>query len=420
MSELPQGWVSARLGELGAWRGGGTPSTSKDAFWHEGSIPWVSPKDMKRDVIDDSEDKITHAAIKESATQLIPPNSVLVVTRSGILQHSLPVAINTREVAINQDLKALTPTESVSANYVCRFLRARALDILRDCAKAGTTVDSIDFNKLKAFNIPMAPLSEQRRIVTKLDSLTGCTARAREQLGRIPKLVEMYRESLITAGLSGELTGNPKRKGWIVCQAKELFTWSSGKFLPKSKQAKGKIPVYGGNGVTGAHDRALVEQPTIVVGRVGAQCGNVHLTNGPAWVTDNAIFALEISQSLDPRFGLTVLRHSKLNAQSGGTGQPYVNQDILNEVEFSLPPMKEQQEIIRRIETAFVWLDRVVTEHANASRLLPRLDQAILAKAFRGELVPQEPDEKPIEFSVPLAAEAQDRRGRPTKQRTGT
>lgn len=79
----------------------------------------------------------------------------------------------------------------------------------------------------------------------------------------------------------------------------------------------------------------------------------------------------------------------------------------------------EMQEILRRIETAFAWLDRVATEHANATRLLPKLDQAILAKAFRGELVPQDPNDTPVEIRATLAAESHERRGRPAKQRAG-
>src|SRR4051812_37426278 len=109
MTEVPSGWAVVALDKIGAWRGGGTPSKANPAFWISGEIPWVSPKDMKREFIDAAEDQITRAAIDESATQLIPAPSVLLVTRSGILRHTLPVAVNTRAVAINQDLKALTP-----------------------------------------------------------------------------------------------------------------------------------------------------------------------------------------------------------------------------------------------------------------------------------------------------------------------
>ena len=126
MTALPRGWAEAAVEELGEWRGGGTPSKARDSFWRNGTVPWVSPKDMKRNFIDDADDHITEHAVRDSATNLIPPQSVLVVTRSGILRHSLPIAINTREVAINQDLKALTPHDGVDAEFVAGQFRADA------------------------------------------------------------------------------------------------------------------------------------------------------------------------------------------------------------------------------------------------------------------------------------------------------
>lgn len=90
--------------------------------------------------------------------------------------------------------------------------------------------------------------------------------------------------------------------------------------------------------------------------------------------------------------------------------RPIVNLRI-SSLPFPVCETPEQQEIVRRIETAFAWLDRVAAEHTNASRLLPRLDQAILAKAFRGELVPHDPNDKPVEISADTTAESPSRRG---------
>ena len=106
---LPEGWVWTRLGGLGSWTGGGTPSKSNPDYWRGGSIPWVSPKDMKSDVIGETEDSITEDAVAGSATKYVPAGSVLMVMRSGILRHTFPVAINDRTVTVNQDLRALTP-----------------------------------------------------------------------------------------------------------------------------------------------------------------------------------------------------------------------------------------------------------------------------------------------------------------------
>ena len=115
---LPSGWTSAPLANLGTWSGGGTPSTSNAAFWTNGTIPWVSPKDMKQRRISSAQDCITESALAASATNLVREKSVLLVTRSGILRHSLPVATNTRPVTLNQDMKALTPFKGLESDFL--------------------------------------------------------------------------------------------------------------------------------------------------------------------------------------------------------------------------------------------------------------------------------------------------------------
>jgi type I restriction enzyme S subunit len=100
-------------------------------------------------------------------------------------------------------------------------------------------------------------------------------------------------------------------------------------------------------------------------------------------------------------------------------GQHGISGGDLKSVKLPMPALSVQREIVRRIEIAFVWLDRVAAEHSNASRLLPRLDQAILSKAFRGELVPQDANDKPVELSATPAEESNGRRTRSTRQRAG-
>jgi type I restriction enzyme, S subunit len=102
-------WPMVPLGDVGRWFGGGTPSKANPKYWTGGTIPWVSPKDMKQPLIDDAQDHITEEAVGESSTNMVEIGSVLVVARSGILQHTLPVAITTRRVALNQDIKAVEP-----------------------------------------------------------------------------------------------------------------------------------------------------------------------------------------------------------------------------------------------------------------------------------------------------------------------
>src|ERR1700682_49377 len=131
---LPGGGIWTALGELGTWMGGGTPSKANVAFWTNGTVPWVSPKDMKVAVIGETEDKVTAAAIEGSSAKYVPEGSVLMVMRSGILKHSFPVAITDRIVTLNQDLRALTPHSGISPRYVARYLALAATRVLNDCS----------------------------------------------------------------------------------------------------------------------------------------------------------------------------------------------------------------------------------------------------------------------------------------------
>src|SRR5215831_4861426 len=97
----PVGVDVVRLGDLGTWYGGGTPSKARRDFWEGGTIPWISPKDMGPAVLKTTEDRITAAAVAGSATKLVSANAVAIVVRSSILEHTLPVAFVPFESSLN-------------------------------------------------------------------------------------------------------------------------------------------------------------------------------------------------------------------------------------------------------------------------------------------------------------------------------
>ncbi|MBD2777067.1 restriction endonuclease subunit S [Iningainema tapete] len=115
--------------------GGGTPSRSNENYWN-GLIPWISPKDMKRWYIKDAQEHISHSALQETAVKLIPEGSVLIVVRGMILAHTMPVGINQNEVTINQDMKALVPSNNLLPDYLGYILRTRSPLILQQVETA--------------------------------------------------------------------------------------------------------------------------------------------------------------------------------------------------------------------------------------------------------------------------------------------
>ena len=155
----PKHWNTKAITELCEnIMGGGTPSKSKPEYF-EGTIPWVSPKDMKSLFIFDSQDHITETAVNNSSAKKIKSDSILMVIRSGILKHTLPVAMNKVEVTINQDMKAFTPSSEINPYYLLFYFKGIERDVLSGVRTV--TADNIDFNQFKKRHVILPPKQMQ-------------------------------------------------------------------------------------------------------------------------------------------------------------------------------------------------------------------------------------------------------------------
>jgi len=156
-----------KVRELAQSRTGGTPSKSNLGYW-QGSIPWASPKDFGPFHLSDTEDHISEAAVADSATTVVPAGSLLVVFRSGVLQHSLPVAVTACDTAINQDLKALIPSAGASAEYLGAYFVIFGKRLLPLITKSGATVQSINTAQFDELAIPVPGAEIQSSVVRQL------------------------------------------------------------------------------------------------------------------------------------------------------------------------------------------------------------------------------------------------------------
>ena len=162
--------------------GGGTPSKSHPEYYN-GNTPWVTPKDMKRTLITDSIDHITDDAIKNSTTNLVPQNSVLMVIRSGILKHTLPVAINIIPVTINQDMKAFITDELISPIFLMYYFKSIESDVLSGVR--GVTADNIDFKTFQRSLIPIPPIELQNQFADFVQQVEKSKATVQQGIDRL-------------------------------------------------------------------------------------------------------------------------------------------------------------------------------------------------------------------------------------------
>tara|TARA_E500000318_G_scaffold17274_1_gene17548 strand:+ start:3483 stop:4751 length:1269 start_codon:yes stop_codon:yes gene_type:complete len=162
-------WKPSRLGKLVRFRSGGTPSKSNPSLWN-GSIPWVSAKDMKRMYLADTEDHITQEAV-EGGTKLVPAGTVLMLTRGMTLRNDVPICILRREMSFNQDVKALLPNAEVHRLFLAYLLQAnkQRLLVLVDIAGHGT--GRLNTDELEDLELAFPKLDEQKRIASCLSTL---------------------------------------------------------------------------------------------------------------------------------------------------------------------------------------------------------------------------------------------------------
>ena len=159
----------------------------------------------------------------------------------------------------------------------------------------------------------------------------------------------------------------------------EVFSFASGKFLSAEHRKDSGVPVYGGNGVAWYTDKPLVRRPTIVLGRVGAYCGNVRLVDQPAWITDNAIYIKEFKHDLfDITFLAKYMQKLDFSQFAAKSGQPKITQKPLEEAIYIIPPLALQHEF-----AAFVAkVDKLAFAVKNSLESAEKLYRQQLSEAF--------------------------------------
>jgi type I restriction enzyme S subunit len=325
-------------------------------------------------------------------------------------------------------IAVLRPNAAILPRYLFHWVKSDPFVTAVGKAEDGTVYPAVRDTDVTSANIPLAPLEEQGRIVAKLDSLFNRSSRARYELDRIPQLVARYKQAILAKAFSGELTvdwllSQGVEEAWNVISVDDVVTAiTAGKNLrclerPPNESENGVVKV---SAVTWGtfdpiqsktlpadftpHDKTHVRRGDFLISRantlelvgavviVGRAPNNLYLSD--------KILRLDMEEATKPWL-LWYLRSpaGRRSIESSATGNQLsmrnLSQDALKAISLPWPTSEERGEILHRLSAAFDWLNTIAIEHARADHLLPKLDQAILGKAFRGALVPQDPNDEP-------------------------
>jgi len=309
----------------------------------------------------------------------------------------------------------------IEPEYLWRFVRQKSFRESAQAVMSGAAGQQrVPADYLKNHMIPLPPLPEQRRIVSTVDGLTARTARARKDLDRIPTLITRYKQRLLALAFAGELFSDLNNSDAFKPRALEEAILSTfyGPRFGKDAYVTDGVPTLRTTDFDSAGNIALKDPPKVAVGeeeyakwgllggdllvtRTGSigKCALYSEAIGPALPSAYLIRVRLDQAKILPRYALLFLLSGEGQRQLGAgitaVAQPNINAKVIAELQLAIPSLEVQGEIVRRIETAFGWLDRVAADHAAAARLLPKLDAAILVRAFRGELAPQDPSDEP-------------------------
>ena len=472
---LPKSWGRVRLEELTCDPTAITYGVLKPGPFYKDGVPMLRVMDLVNSRVDETKlYKISKELAYQYNRTTLRGGEVLISVQGSVGRVAI-VSDCLLGANISRTLAVIPLIEPSHAKWIWTVLQTPQVQSQMNEVTGGTTRDSLNLRDLRTLEVPFPPLSEQQRIVAKLEVLLDKVDACQKRLERIPALLKRFRQAVLSAACSGRLTAdwrneNPNIDAAQVqleaaissvateydkaCQAAKSdhlrkpsrptclddyesawiddtdipdtwFVTPLGKVCSKVTDGTHDTPKPSQNGVpyiTAKHIRERridfenslylpIEEHEKIFARCNPQWGDVLIVNigagsaTPAMVKVDFEFSLKNVALLKPIKGLLLGKylefyqlHSKprvFDEITRGGAQPFMGLDIIKKIPFYLPPLDEQHEIVHRVEALFTFADRIEERYTKAKAHIDKLIQSILAKAFCGELVPQDPNDEP-------------------------
>mgnify|MGYP004513214537 CR=1 FL=1 len=412
---LPENWCWTRLKYIANTVTGGTPSKKHDEYYG-GDFPFYKPADLDsgRDLYSASE---YLSDLGKNYAKFIPKGSVAVCCIGSIGK----TGYFNIDGCTNQQINSIIP--KINSLFVFYYASCDYFTNELWTKSSATTISIVNKSKMDNCYIPLPPLSEQKRIVHRIESLFAKLDEAKEKIQQVLDGAEMRKAAILHKAFTGELTKTWRKENtaifgnsslgideelisdnlkklpdnWCWCKIGDFLELKAGKNIKAEnisieKNDNNKYACYGGNGIRGYVDSFNVEGTHIIIGRQGALCGNINIAENKFYATEHAVVVY-------PRYDTDIswlsenLRFLNLNQYSRSAAQPGLAVKNINNVLMPVAPYAEQVEMGRLISQMLnVWKQKEII----CNKVLNKIDimkKSILAKAFRGELGTNNPTE---------------------------
>ena len=400
---MKPGWQVKKLGDVCELVGGGTPSKANESFY-TGDIPWATVRDMKNDVIVDTEFKITREAVAKSSTNIIPKNNVVIATRVGLGK----ICLLAEDTAINQDLRGVTPKKNagLSVGYLFRWLRSIAHMIVKE--GTGATVQGVKLPFVQSLPIPIPPLAEQQRIVALLDEafagIDAAKANAEQNLNNARALFDGYLAQVFSQ----------RGEGWVERRLNKISTVLSGfSFKSSDFSLRNVVPSIK---ITNVGVREFImETDSLLPGHFletysdfSVPAGSIVIALTRSIISGGlkvAIVPVEYDGALlnqrvaainaDESIVLQQFLYKYLCTQSvidyvekqaNTLMQPNLSINALRDLAIPFPPLPDQQAIVAKLDALSAETKKLEAVYRQKIAALDELKQSLLHQAFTGEL----------------------------------
>lgn len=437
MSVLPQGWAEPVLG----------------AVIDYGKTEKVEPEDIADSAwileLEDIEKDVSKIASRFTFADRNSKSTKNRFAKGDVLYGKLRPYLNKVVIAdadgyCTTEIIPIKPTAATDNRFVFYWLKSqRFLDYASEVSH-GLNMPRLGTDAGKNAPFVLAPLPEQTRIANKLDALLARVDATRARLDRVPALLKRFRQSVLAAATSGELTEDWRASNKLSDAGSELASYIASRKdrekkppaepdltnwnteVPASwtlssvhqfaecldrlrvpikrderKNSEGLYPYFGANGEVGRIDEFIFDDELVLVTEdetfYGREKPIAYRSSGKCWVNNHAHVLKPRSKADADYLCYALMFYNVIPWLTGTTGRAKLTQQALNSLPILVPPRIEIEEIVRRVESLFAIADKVQAQYEAARARVDKLTPALLAKAFRGELVPQDPNDEPAE-----------------------